>query len=123
MYKNAVYIHMVWPTYKRLEFLNEEALQICLNALKLIAKEKNIRLLEVNGSVDHIHCLFALGPQDSLAKIAFWLKGRSSRILNQMYYEEGEFKWARNYYARSVSFSELSTVQEYIRNQALNHKL
>jgi len=40
-----------------------------------------------------------------------------------MYYEEGEFKWARNYYARSVSFSELSTVQEYIRNQALNHKL
>jgi len=40
MYKNAVYIHMVWPTYKRLEFLNEEALQICLNALKLIAKEK-----------------------------------------------------------------------------------
>ena len=70
---------------------------------------------------DHMHCLFMLSPQKSIADIIKQIKGSSSHYINQNNLIDDKFAWQTGYAAYSVSESVVEKVYEYIKNQKQHH--
>ena len=78
--------------------------------------------LAINGMPDHIHLLFQVNPNKSVAEIIRQVKGNSSHTVNQSNLVENKFAWQTGYAAFSVSESSVEKVQEYILNQREHHR-
>jgi len=71
-------IHAVWATKDRKPFLNKENREAIKEHIKDYAKSKGIHLINVNGYVEHLHCLISLDAQQNIATIINLIKGESS---------------------------------------------
>ena len=91
--------------------------------IKQNAKAKGIYLDRVNGYFEHIHCLVSLGSGQTLDKVAQLIKGESSFWMNN---KSGlaapRLEWQDDYFAASVSDSDLQRVRAYIDNQVSHHR-
>ena len=85
-------------------------------------KKKGIHMDRVNGYVDHVHALFALGNNQTLAKVIQLMKGESSFWINQHHLSSPQFEWQDEYYGVSVSESNLDSLRRYIDNQEEHHR-
>jgi REP element-mobilizing transposase RayT len=114
-------IHAVWGTKNRAPFLNDKIRYAVIEHIKQNAKEKGIYIDRLNGYTDHLHCLFALNADMSIAKAMNLLKGESSCWINKQSLTSSKFEWADEYYAASVSDSALNRVRAYIDRQEEHH--
>ena len=71
---------------------------------------------------EHIHVLFGLHADNTIAKVSKSMKGETSRWINENEMAQGKFRWQRGYGAFSVSASQLEIVKKYIKNQESHHK-
>ncbi len=76
----------------------------------------------INGTEDHIHLLFMMNMNYSIAEIFRKIKGESSHWINEKSVLGRRFEWAVGYGAFSVSESILPNVKRYIINQKEHHK-
>ena len=86
------------------------------------AKKKKIYLDQINCVEEHCHTLVSLGGSQTISKVAFLLKGESSRWVNKNNLSGGYFEWQDEYIAVSVSESQVKNVREYIKNQKEHHR-
>lgn len=70
---------------------------------------------------DHIHVLFLMNMQKSIAEVIKHVKGSSSHLINQQNLTQQKFVWQKGYAAYSVSESQLDKVYYYIKNQKIHH--
>ena len=118
-----LWVHTVWATKKRLPLMQSKSKRIDLfKHIKSYAKEKKIYLDFVNGEVDHVHCLISMACDQNIAQIMKLLKGESSHYANETKLFAPNFDWADDYYAVSVSQSQVEKVRTYIKNQEEHHK-
>jgi putative transposase len=117
------WLHCVWGTKNRIPFLVREIKRDILDHIKSNAKEKNIYIDILNGHSDHLHCLISLNPDISLSKVIQLIKGESSFWINQNKLTKCRFGWAVEYFAVSVSESQLRKIREYIMNQEDRHRI
>ena len=117
-----VMIHAVWGTKNRYPFLTEGIRQKVITHIKANACEKQICIVRLNGDTEHLHCLFGLNADMSIAKVLQLLKGESAYWINKQQLTALKFEWADEYYAVSVSESALDKVKCYIDNQENHHK-
>jgi len=75
----------------------------------------------INGMPDHVHCLFLLNAQKSIAEVIKQIKGSSSHWVNEQDLISEKFAWQTGYGAYSVSESQLEKVFQYISNQKVHH--
>ena len=119
----AIWIHAVWATQQRQPWLTPAIRAALHQHLREQAKRQNILLTDVNGFTDHVHILFSLAPDQTLAKAIQLLKGESSHWLNQQgLIKTGPFRWQSEYWAGSVSPSGLARVRAYIAGQETHHQ-
>ena len=79
-------------------------------------------LLAAGSVEDHIHVLLSAPPHLSPAKLVPFIKGRSSRKLQEEFPELrrkywGQHLWARGYFCASVGAVDEQTIKQYIENQ------
>ncbi len=84
-------------------------------------REQGCPVRIINGMPDHIHCLFLLSPQKSIAGLIKQIKGSSSHFINQNDLIAEKFAWQTGYAAYSVSESVVERVLQYIKNQKRHH--
>lgn len=117
-----VYIHFVWSTKNRYPYLSTPELRKTVwKHILENAKKKGILIDFINGYVDHCHCLVSLGDNQSIRKIIQLIKGESSYWINKELFLEEKFEWQDEYWAASVSESNIEKVRNYIRNQERHH--
>jgi REP element-mobilizing transposase RayT len=110
-------VHCVFSTKDRADLIPDpERLRQYLTG---IARAKDIPLISIGGTRNHLHVLLALPPSMPLAKAAQELKGNSSRWLNEI---TRGFAWQRGYGAFSVSESRRQAVIAYIIGQEEHHR-
>ena len=117
-----IWLHCVWGTKNRVPFLNNSNKQIILTHIKENAKSKGIYIDFINGHKEHIHCIVSLDAEQTLAKTMQLIKGESAFWINKNNYAQWNFEWADEYFAVSVSESQIDNVREYIKNQEIHHK-
>lgn len=117
-----IWIHAVWTTKDRKEFLIKEVRQKLFDHIREYAKEKDIYIDFINGYINHVHCLISLNPNQNLSEVINLIKGESSHWINKNQLTEEKFAWQNKYYAASVSESHVDRVREYIKNQEAHHQ-
>lgn len=117
-----VWIHAVWGTKNRKHFLTGEVRPRILNHTLENAREKEIHIDRLNGFTDHVHCLFGLNADTTIAKTLQLIKGESAHWVNGQKITPTRFEWAKEYYAVSVSESALERVRAYIDGQENHHR-
>jgi REP element-mobilizing transposase RayT len=117
-----VWIHFVWSTKGREPFLTDEIRLKVFQHIRDNARQKNIYVDFINGYVDHVHCLISLGTDQTLEKIMQLIKGESSFWINKNGLCKAKFGWQDEYFAVSVSETNLASVRKYIANQEEHHR-
>ena len=115
-------IHAVWGTKNREKLLTDSIRQAVINHIMENASSKQIFIDRLNGTSDHLHCLFWLNADLSIAKVMQLIKGESAHWINKSGLLQHKFEWADEYYAASVSESILNNVRSYIDNQEEHHR-
>lgn len=116
-----IWVHLVFATKNREPCLNKEFRYEVYKHIIENCKEKEIFLQAINGHTDHIHCLISLGKDQSISKISQLIKGESSLWINKNNLTAEKFSWQDDYFAVSISESQVETVINYIQNQEKHH--
>ncbi|PZX55331.1 REP element-mobilizing transposase RayT [Algoriphagus ratkowskyi] len=118
-----VYIHFVWSTKNRYPYMNSKELRTSVwNHIQENGRAKGIFVDFINGHIDHCHCLISLGLDQTIEKTVMLLKGESSFWINKNKLTQKKFEWQDEYFAVSVSESQLDKVRNYIKNQEDHHQ-
>jgi len=115
-----IWVHLVFSTKNRHPYLTKNIRYKVFDHIKANCKEKFIFLQAFNGYTEHVHCLISLGREQSIAKVAQLINGESSHWINKHKLID-HFMWQDDYYAISVSESNVAAVTNYIRNQEQHH--
>ncbi|MBV8388861.1 MAG: IS200/IS605 family transposase [Mucilaginibacter sp.] len=116
-----IWVHLVFATKNREPLLAKNFRYDLYDHIIQNCKEKEIYLQTVNGYTDHIHCLISLGKDQNISKVSQLIKGESSFWVNQNDLSESKFGWQDDYFAVSVSESQVETIAKYIKNQEQHH--
>ena len=117
------YIHFVWCTKNREPYLHSpEVRRTVWEHIKDNAAQKDIFIDTINGYQEHCHCLISLGIDQTISKVMQLVKGELSYWINKNQLSKHKFQWQDEYFAVSVSPSNLDQVRAYIRGQEEHHR-
>jgi len=103
---SKIWTHLIFSTKDRYPFLIKNEVRINMHAyLASILKSHNCPTLIVGGVADHIHALFVLSKNESIANTVYELKRSSSKWAKTQ--GVPKFHWQRGYGAFSVSESHV----------------
>jgi putative transposase len=113
--------HIVWITKYRYKIITPE---IGRRLKELLIQGCGCRgMTIVTGHIDkdHVHLLLSCPPSLSPSKIAQYLKGRSSRILQDEYPQLkkrywGQHLWGRGYFCATTGVISQEMIKEYIES-------
>jgi putative transposase len=124
MSASKILVHLVWSTKNRLPFINNNIKQILFTHIRQNAIVKGIEIIEINGYVDHVHCLINLQYNQKIEDVVKLIKGESSHWINKNNLLRDEFfQWQAKYFAESISIRDIDKLRGYIKNQELHHQL
>ena len=115
-------IHVVWITKYRKKILIYKIAYRLKELLMQGCSAKGITIIRGNIQPEHVHLLLSIPPTLSVAQIMQYLKGRSSKKLQEEFPKLrkqfwGQHMWATGYFCRSVGQVTRQTIEEYIENQ------
>ena len=111
--------HFVWVTKYRYHVLKGEVALRTRELIRQTCLSREIRIIKGHVSKDHVHVLLSCPAKLSPAKVMQYLKGRSSRMLQQEFPHLkkrywGQHIWARGYFCASVGELNKEQIAEYI---------
>lgn len=112
-------VHVIFSTKERRPCLLDDFQPKLWAYIAGIAHNQNFEAMIIGGVRDHVHALVVLPPTMPLAKAVQFLKGSSSKWINET---RGEFSWQEGYGAFSVSASQTADVVRYIKDQRTHHE-
>ena len=118
----SAYYHCVFGTKERRPLISASLQERLWPYLGGIARENEMKALEIGGMPDHVHMLLSLPSTLPVAKAMQLIKGGSSKWVHESFQEHRLFGWQVKYGAFSVSVSQLDRTIQYIRSQAQHHR-
>ncbi len=114
--------HLVWATKYRYHILKGEVALRARELIRQTCEARNITILSGHVSKDHIHLHISSPPELSPSKICQYVKGRSSRLIQQEFSHLrerywGKHLWARGYFCATVGKVTEKMIKAYIRDQ------
>jgi putative transposase len=114
--------HLVWITKYRYKMLRGDVAERARELIRQICAARDVQIIRGAVSPDHIHILVVAPPQLAPAKLVQFIRGRSSRLLQQEFPALrkkywGQHLWARGYFCATVGAVDETTVMAYIENQ------
>lgn len=113
--------HFVWVTKYRYHVLTGEVAVRTRELIRQTCMSRNIHILKGHVSKDHIHILVSCPPTLSPSKVMQYIKGRSSKMiqdefphLKKRYW--GKHLWARGYFCATVGSVSQEQIMVYIEN-------
>ena len=117
--------HIVWITKYRYKILTGKVAQRVRKLLIQGCRARGITIIEGSVGKDHIHMLVSAPTNIAPSKIVQYLKGRSSKLLQDEFRDLGkrywgQHLWARGYFCATVGSVTKDMIQEYIEKQFEN---
>jgi len=117
--KYDIKIHLVFVTKYRKSIIKGDLDRHVRQLIREICLANEVQTIKGHISRDNIHLLLSYRPRLSVAKLAQYIKGKTSRKLFQEYTEIrkkfwGSHIWARGYFAVSTGNVTDELIAEYI---------
>ena len=114
--------HFVWITKYRYKILRKNVAFRLRELLQQGCDARNIKILKGSIGVDHVHMLLSCPTNLVPSQIMRYLKGRSSKLLQDEFPELrkrywGQHMWGRGYFCGTVGEVDEETIRNYIENQ------
>ena len=114
--------HLVWITKYRYKVLRGRVAERARDLIRQTCEARGITIIRGAVSPDHVHMLVSAPPSLAPAEIVQYIKGRSSRRLQDEFTELrkrywGQHLWGRGYFCATVGAVDEKTIREYIENQ------
>lgn len=119
---SKIYVHLTFGTKERYPFINYTIEERLHEYIAGTLKKYQSPALIINSVSDHIHILFCLSKNYSIAKVVEEVKKGSSKWMKEVKEGNAKFSWQVGYGAFSVSSSKIEIVKKYIENQKNHHK-
>jgi putative transposase len=116
------YYHCVFGTKERRPLIPPDLSGRLWPFLGGIARQNDMKAIEIGGMPDHVHMLLSLPATLPIAKAMQLLKGGSSKWVHETFREHRLFAWQVKYGAFSVSVSQLDRTIDYIKGQEKHHR-
>ncbi len=116
------YFHCVFSTKERRPLIPPSLAGRLWPFLGGIARQNEMKAIEIGGMPDHVHLLLSLPSTLSISKALQLIKGGSSKWVHDTFPEHRLFRWQAKYGAFSVSVSQLDKTIEYIKGQETHHR-
>ena len=108
--------HFVWKTKYSYEVLKGDIALRTRDMLREICSENDMAIMSGNVRSNHIHILINAPAHLSPAKMAQYLKGKSSYRLQREFRQLGKVYWGKHLWARGYFCATVGTVtQEQIK--------
>jgi putative transposase len=117
-----LYAHVIWSVRGREALLSKAVRRVLFVHMVKEGAEKGIKIVAVDGTDDHVHCLVQLMATQNLSQVVKSIRASSMAWLNETRLLPAEFAWEEEYYAYSVSPSGIRQVVEFIQKQEEYHK-
>lgn len=114
--------HIVWTTKYRYKVIRGKIAERLRELIKQGCSARGITIIKGSVSTDHVHMLISCSPSLAPSKIMQYLKGRSSKMLQEEFVELrrrywGQHLWSVGYFCRTVGTVTDDMVKEYIEQQ------
>jgi putative transposase len=114
--------HVVWTTKYRYKVLREKAAERLGELLRQGSEARGIKIIRGSVGREHVHMLLSCPPTLAPSKIMQYLKGRSSKMLQEEFSELkkrywGQHLWSEGYFCRTVGDVTDEMIKEYIEDQ------
>ena len=114
--------HVVWITKYRYKILRGRVAERARDLIRQSCEARDVTIVRGAISPDHVHMLLSAPAQLAPAKLVQYIKGRSSRRLQDEFPELrkrywGQHLWARGYFCATVGAVDEATIKAYIENQ------
>jgi putative transposase len=119
---SQIYIHIVFAIKGRENLIQTSWEEELYRYITGIIRNKDQKLLAINGMSDHIHILIGMKPSCCLSDLVREIKKSSTTFIQEKKFTRFQFKWQEGYGAFSYSHSHLDDVISYISNQKEHHK-
>jgi REP element-mobilizing transposase RayT len=118
---SQLYVHLTFGTKNRYPFIKPEIEDRLHSYIAGILKNLDSPVLAINSVPDHIHILFRLSKNYTLAKVVEDVKKQSSKWIKGIDTSLSKFTWQIGYGAFSVSGGVVEKVKKYIDKQKEHH--
>jgi len=114
--------HLVWMSKYRYKVLHGEIGVRARGLIRQVCMAREIKTLKGHVSREHVHLRVSCPARLSVSQMVQYLKGRSSRLLQQEFPELrrrywGQHLWARGYFAASSGTVTDAMIRAYIEQQ------
>ncbi|MGN6354558.1 MAG: IS200/IS605 family transposase [Parafilimonas sp.] len=119
---SQIYIHTVFAVEGRNSLIQPVWENELYKYITGIVRNKEQKMLAINGMPDHIHFLIGMKPSCCLSDLVREIKKSSNEFIKEKRFVKSKFQWQEGYGAFSYSHSSLNNVIAYIMNQKEHHK-
>jgi REP element-mobilizing transposase RayT len=119
----SLHYHFVFSTKNRERWISPEIEQRIWKYLGGIARQNQMKALQIGGVDDHVHLVVGMPPTLTVSRALQLLKGGSSRWIHETFPALAGFEWQDGYAAFTVSKSQLPDVVEYAAHQREHHRV
>ena len=118
---SSILIHLVFSTKNREPYITTEIEPELHAYLGAVFRECHSPALIINGTLDHVHALFALSRTVTVAGIVEEVKKRWSKWAKSKGGVHRNFQWQTGYGAFSIGRSNVDALKRYIAGQKEHH--
>ena len=119
---SQIYIQIVFAVKGRDSLISSTWEEELYKYITGIVRNKEQKMLAINGMPDHIHFLIGMKPSCCLSDLVREVKKSSNDFIKEKNLSKSKFNWQEGYGAFSYSHSNLDNVIRYILNQKEHHK-
>ena len=113
--------HLVWATKYRYHVLQGEIARRARDIIRDICMQHDVIILKGHVSRDHMHMLVSAPPRLSVSDMMQYIKGKSSRKLQEEYPTLRKRYWGRHLWARGYFCASSGTVTDEMVAAYIEH--
>ena len=119
---SQIYIQVVFAVKGKESLINPSWEEELYKYISGIVRNKDQKMLAINGMPDHIHFLIGMKPSCCLSDLVREIKKSSNEFIKGKELSKFKFQWQEGYGAFSYSHSSINNVINYIKNQKHHHQ-
>ena len=119
---SQIYIHIVFAVKNRESLIHPSWEEELYKYIAGIVRNKEQKILAINGMSDHIHILIGMRPSCCLSDLVREIKKSSNDFIKEKKFTKYKFQWQEGYEAFSYNHSNLNNIIGYVLNQKEHHK-
>ena len=113
--------HIAWITKYRYRILRGKVAVRLRALVRLICKENDVEILSGRVTPDHVHILVSAPPNLAPSKLVQYIKGVSSRKLQQEFPELKKRYWGRHFWGRGYFVASSGTITDESIKEYFQH--